>query len=237
MRTADARRELWIARNPQFASRVAVRINDAGAAWFADDLGLLAKAHVQCAMLPKAEAAAQVDAVMAALPAGGSVLPLIETARGVQGVEAIAAATGVVRLAFGTLDYALDLGLSGDERGLLYAASRIAVASRCAGIAAPVAGVTAALDDEPRLLADLAFARALGFGAKLCIHPRQVAAIRAAFAPTAAEVDWARRVLAAWDQTPGAVELDGTMVDGPVLKKAQAIIDGIDAAAPPSSAT
>ncbi len=80
--------------------------------------------------------------VVAALPRGGRVLPLIETARGVQNVDAVAAANGVQRLAFGTLDYGVDLDLSGDERGLIYAGSRIALASRCAGIATPIAGVT-----------------------------------------------------------------------------------------------
>ena len=176
-------------------------------------------------MLPKAESAAQIDHVMAALRTEGRVLPLIETARGVHNVDAIAAAKGVARLVFGTLDYGVDLDTSGDERGLIYAGSRIVIASRCAGIASPVAGVTPALDDEPRLLADLAFARALGFGAKLAIHPRQVAAIRDALRPNAAEVDWARRVLAASAGAQGAVQVDGKMVDRPVLLKARAVLD------------
>lgn len=214
----------WIAQHGEFASRTVVRINDAGSAWFDDDLGALKQARVQTVMLPKAESIEQIGQVMAALSPEGRLLPLIETARGVRNVDAIAAAHGVQRLAFGTLDYGFDLDLSGDERGLLYAGSRIAIASRCAGIATPIAGVTPALDDEPRLLADLAFARALGFGAKLCIHPRQVAAIRAALLPTAADVAWARRVLAAAAGAQGAVQVDGRMVDRPVLLKAQSIL-------------
>ena len=215
----------WVASHRDLASRIAVRINDAGSASFAADLALLAQARVAFAMLPKAETAPQVAQVMAALLPGGRVLPLIETARGVQNVDAVATANGVERLTFGTLDYAVDLGLSGDERGLIHAGSRIALASRCAGIATPIAGVTAALDDEPRLLADLAFARALGFGAKLCIHPRQVAAVHKALLPTAVEIDWAQRVLAASAGAQGAVQVDGKMVDRPVLLKAQAIVD------------
>jgi citrate lyase subunit beta/citryl-CoA lyase len=84
--------------------------------------------------------------------------------------------------------------------------------------------VTPTIDDETRLLADLAFARAFGFGAKLCIHPKQVAAIRKALIPTAAEVDWARRVIAAVEGSEGAAQVDGKMVDRPVFLKAQSII-------------
>ena len=215
----------WIVSNQQLNASIVVRINDAGSACFAADLELLRRAGVRYAMLPKAESAAQIAPVVAVLPSGGRVLPLIETARGVRDVDAVAAAVGVERLAFGTLDYAVDLDLSGDERGLLYAGSRIALASRCAAIATPVAGVTAALDDAPKLLADLDFARALGFGAKLCIHPRQVATVRNAMRPTAGEIDWARRVLAASSGAQGAVQIDGRMVDRPVLLRAQSIVD------------
>ena len=152
------------------------------------------------------------------------VLPLIESARGVLNLAAVAAAPGVQRLAFGTLDYAVDLDLSGDERGLIVPATQIALASRCAGLGSPIYGVTPAIGDELQLLADLEFGRAFGFGAKLCIHPKQVAAIHRALQPTAAEIDWARRVLAVAEGGEGAAQLDGKMVDRPVVLKAHAIL-------------
>jgi citrate lyase subunit beta/citryl-CoA lyase len=142
--------------------------------------------------------------------------------------EAIVAAPGVQRLVFGTLDYVLDLDLSGDPLGLDSAASRLALASRAAGIAPPVAGVTQALNDEAQLLADLARARAHGFAAKLCIHPRQVAAIHAALAPGVEEVTWARRVVAAARQGAGAVQLDGRMIDRPVIERARRTLERAD---------
>jgi citrate lyase subunit beta/citryl-CoA lyase len=114
--------------------------------------------------------------------------------------------------------------MSGDERGLAYAAGRMAVASKCAGLASPIAGVTVALDDAARLAADVAFARACGFGAKLCVHPRQVEAVRRLLAPTPGEIDWATRVVAAAGSHAGAFALDGTMVDRPVLLRAHAIL-------------
>ncbi len=222
--------------------RLIVRINDVSTPWFAADLEMLCRAGVVTVMLPKAEHPETVALVRGACPGmsphgrpkgeslsakhEGSpirVLALIETARGVLKAEAIAEAEGVSRLVFGTIDFALDLGLSDDPAGLDHAASRIALASRAAGLPAPVAGVTAAIDDEPRLLADLARARVHGFDAKLCIHPRQVEPIHRALRPGAAELAWARRVVEAASHG-GAAQVDGRMVDKPVLLRAQALL-------------
>jgi citrate lyase subunit beta/citryl-CoA lyase len=203
-------------------ARIVVRINDAQSSAFADDLRLLRDARIAAVMLPKAESAAQVQAVRAAAPEAG-VLALIESARGIAQAHQVAEADGVVRLVFGTLDYALDLDLdiADSSEGLSHAASVLVVASRIAGLAAPVAGVTPQLDDEQRLLADLAWSRRYGFGAKLCVHPRQVAPIPAALAPSAQAIEWARRVLAAEAASPGAAQLDGRMIDRPVVLQAQ----------------
>jgi citrate lyase subunit beta/citryl-CoA lyase len=203
-------------------TRIVVRINDAQARAFADDLRLLHDARIESVMLPKAESAAQVQAVRAAVPRA-HVLALIESALGVANVQQVAGVEGVARLVFGTLDYALDLDLdiADSAEGLAHGASMLALASRVAGLPAPVAGVTPQLDDEQRLLADLAWSRRHGFGAKLCIHPRQVAPIHAALAPSAEAVDLARRVLAAEAASPGAAQLDGRMIDRPVVLQAE----------------
>jgi citrate lyase subunit beta/citryl-CoA lyase len=206
-------------------SRIVVRINDARSSAFVDDLRLLGDARIDAVMLPKAESSAQVQTVLAAAPCA-AVLALIESAVGVARVDDVAGAEGVARLVFGTLDYALDLdldlgGADAGANGLDHAAGLIAIASRLAGLAGPVAGVTPQIDDEPRLLADLAWARRQGFGAKLCIHPRQVEPIHAALAPSAEAVAWARRVLAAEAASPGAARLDGRMIDRPVVLQAE----------------
>jgi citrate lyase subunit beta/citryl-CoA lyase len=215
----------WYAPERERHAQVLVRINDTTTAWFDDDLAVLRATGIRAVVLPKAETAGQVERAGAALPEGGAVVPIIETARGALEVEAVAAARGVQRLAFGTLDYAVDLDLSGDERGLLYTASRMAIASKVHGLASPIAGVTATLDDDLRLRADLGFARACGFGAKFCIHPQQVAAINSWFAPSADELEWARRVLAAAAGNEGAFALDGRMIDRPVILKARALLE------------
>jgi citrate lyase subunit beta / citryl-CoA lyase len=204
--------------------RILLRINDESTPWFDDDIAVIRETGVRGVVLPKAESAAQIDRVGAALPADGFVIALVETAKGILALDDLAHARRVQRIAFGTLDYALDLDLTGDERGFVYPASRIALASRAAGIATPIAGVTADIGDESKLLADLAFARACGFGAKLCIHPKQVDAIHAAMSPSEAEIAWAKRVVTAAGSGPGAVQIDGRMVDRPVIAKALRIL-------------
>jgi citrate lyase subunit beta/citryl-CoA lyase len=215
----------WLNTHSDVSERVLVRINDTGTPWFDADLAFVRGSGIRGIMLPKVEHGHQVDRVRAALPSGGFVVPIIESARGVLAVESVAAVPAVQRLAFGTLDYAVDLDLSGDEGGLIYPACRIAIASRAAGLLSPIAGVTTDIADEAKLLADLAFARACGFGAKLCIHPRQVAALHRAIAPRLEEIAWAQRVLAAANGASGAVQVDGQMVDRPVVLKAKSILE------------
>jgi citrate lyase subunit beta/citryl-CoA lyase len=214
----------WLVAN-RCDGRVLVRINDSTTPWFEDDLVLLRAAGPIGVMLPKAEGSDAIGRVADAIAPGGLIVPLIETARGLRAVDEIVAPKAVQRLAFGTLDFAIDLDLSGDERGLIHPAMTIALASRCADKAAPIAGVTPAIDDDAALARDLAFARAVGFTAKLCIHPRQVLAVAKALAPTEAELDWARRVLVAAESGAGAVQVDGRMVDRPVLLKARTLLD------------
>jgi citrate lyase subunit beta/citryl-CoA lyase len=104
--------------------------------------------------------------------------------------------------------------------------SRLVIESRFAGLPAPVDGVTLALDDDERIRRDVARARRFGFAAKLCIHPKQVAAISAGFSPTPDEVAWAKRVLAACENAGGrgAISVDGKLVDKPLIDKAQRLV-------------
>jgi len=208
-------------------ARLVVRINDERTPWFDDDLALLATTRASAVMLPKAETVVTLARVRSACP-GIAVLALVESARGVLNAEALAAADGVMRLVFGTLDFALDLDLVDDPAagpvGLDAAASRLAWASRAAGLPPPVAGVTANMHDAALLHADFARARAHGFGAKLCIHPQQVAWVHEALRPTDAEIEWAQRVLAAASSMQGAVQVDGRMVDRPVVERARRLL-------------
>jgi citrate lyase subunit beta/citryl-CoA lyase len=202
---------------------VLVRINGAGTPWFEADLALCSRPGLAGVLLPKAEQAVQVAKVHRASARGVPVLPIVETAAGMWNARALAEAPGVVRLVFGSLDFQVDLNLRDDDL-LAYRASLV-LASRVAGRPAPVDGVTTAIDDEERLRHDTDRSRALGFGAKLCIHPKQVPIVNAAFRPTEAEIAWAQRVVAADAASQGAaVAVDGRMVDRPVLLQARSIL-------------
>lgn len=214
----------WAVSAGVMPERLVVRINDALSPWFIDDLAMIKAAGIKRVMLPKTEFAEQVKATIAATAPDVLVLPLVESARGINNIDQIAVAKGVERIAFGTLDYAADLDLSGDAQGLIYPYSRVAIASRSAELAAPIAGVTPSLDDIGRVEADFAFARAFGCTAKLCIHPTQVEVVRRLSQPTAEQVAWAEKVLSAAASSSGAVQVDGKMVDRPVVLRAEAIL-------------
>lgn len=201
-----------------------LRVNAVGTAWFEDDARLAAHPGVAAIMLPKAEGAASIQAARHR-GAGKPVIALVETAVGMAQVEAIAATPGVLRLAFGSIDFQLDLDIDDDDEALRAFRSRLVLASRVAGLQAPVDGVTVAIDDSARVEADARRARAFGFGGKLCIHPKQVALVNAAFSPSAEQIAWARRVIEAAASAQGAaVAVDGKMVDAPVLARAQRVL-------------
>lgn len=221
---ATAREGLAAWLRSSAAQPVLVRVNGAQTPWFADDLAACAAAAVSGLVVPKAEDAATLARASAALP-GRPLLPLVETAAGFDALRDVAAAPGVQRLVFGSLDFQVDLGIEDDGDALLFFRSQLVLASRLHGLAAPVDGVTTALDDEGATARDAMRARRLGFGAKLCIHPRQVAAVNAAFTPSPEELAWARRVVEAVDASAGAaVAVDGRMVDAPVLRRAQVLL-------------
>lgn len=198
---------------------VLLRINPAGTPWHVVDRAAARAGGFAAVILPKSEDAATVAAVVAALN-GTPVIALIESALGLANARAIATA-GAARLAFGSVDFCADLGCAHLREVLLPARSELVLASRLAGIAAPVDGVTVQIDDPAIAADDAAHARALGMTGKLCIHPRQIESVTRAFLPTEAEIVWARRVLASGD---GAVAVDGAMVDEPVRIRARGIL-------------
>ena len=201
-----------------------VRVN-AGAPWSDQDLALCARhAAVQAVVVPKAESAQQMQAAFEAC-GRKPLVALIETAEGYARRDDVASHPAVKRLAFGSIDFQLDLGISGEGDALLVFRSGLVLASRLAGLPAPLDGVTVEVANPEVVAADAARARALGFGGKLCIHPQQVGPVNAAFSPSPAEIDWAQRVVAACEASAGAaVAVDGKMVDRPVLLRAQALL-------------
>lgn len=213
-----------------------VRINT-GERGYAD-LDAVAGPGLTGVIVPKADSAAQLidlDARLAALeadlglPKGRiAVSPLIESGQGLADVDAIAAAPRVTCLQLGEVDLAADLGLEpgSDEMELLYARSRVVVASSAAGIARPVAPVSTEFRDLEWFTSSTRALRRLGFFARACIHPAQLAAVREVFAPSAEELDAARDILQRLDAARGgaAVDAAGRMIDEAVARQARRVL-------------
>lgn len=205
--------------------RAVVRVNGAGTPWQADDLDCLAATGGPVlAMVPKAEGADDVVAVVRRLPRGSAVVPIVESARGLLNVPEICAVPTVVRVAFGNGDLGRDLGVDpSDTHALHYARSVVVVACRAHGLPQPLDGITLSAKDTEAVGRDARHAVAMGFGGKMCIHPAQVAAVHEAFAPSADTVAWARKVVASAD-TSAPMLVDGQMIDKPIVERARHIL-------------
>ena len=216
----------WADFDADQRARLLVRVNPVGTPWHEADLAAVASLPgLGALMLPKAENPQQLEHAFTAC--GVPVLPLIESAEGVGQMDAIARASGVLRLGLGHIDLQADLRIicGPDEAEIAPIRLAMVVASRRAHLPAPVDGVTTATTDADVLARDAQRSRRFGFGAKLCIHPAQVAGVHQALAPTEAECDWARRVLVAEVAAGGgAFSVDGKMVDPPVLLLARQIL-------------
>lgn len=220
----------------------AVRVNAADTPWHADDLDAVLVAGVEAVCLPKVSEPASVLALAARLTrfeeatglAAGSVgiIAAIESARALLAAPLVAAShPRLLALMFGAEDFALDLGLGtsreAEARELSYARAAIVVAAAAAGIGS-IDGVYPVLHDTEGMLADILQARRLGFTAKSTFHPSQVAEINRIFSPSADELDYARRVVAAFEEAQargdGSVAVGGQLVDLPIVARAQRLL-------------
>ena len=218
-----------------------VRVNGVETPWCWADLQAIVGPGLDGVMVPKAESASQLQVldwvltqlererglVVGALP----LLPIIETALGERHLETLAAASPRVRrFAFGGADYSLDLGLqwTAGEQEFDYLRSRLVHVSRAAGLAAPIDTVTVQVREPERFASSAARARQFGLYGKLLIHPDQVALCHAAFAPSAAEVARAQKIVeafaAAEAEGVASLRVDGEFIDYPVVEKARRVL-------------
>ena len=204
-------RDAAVAAGSDFAIRINGLRTPAGLA----DLLALAGARPRAVLVPMVEAAAEIAIVRGTL-GDLAVIPLIETVRGLDAAGDIAAA-GVAAVMLGGADLAADLGVALAWEPLIFARSRLVMA--CAGARVPAIDVPwTHLDDLAGLADEAARARALGFRGKAAIHPKQVAAIHAAFAPSPAEVAEAHAAIAAYEAAgKAAVRFRGRMLEAPLM--------------------
>jgi citrate lyase subunit beta/citryl-CoA lyase len=216
-----------LAQRAPGGGRCAVRINALDSPFAGDDLAMVSSAGADAIVVPKARASSLRGLNAAALP---PIIAIVETAAGLQESAEIATAPGVWALLLGAVDLGVELRLTprADGLELLFARSKLVVDSAAAQIAPPIDAVHVDIADGDALLTESELARSLGFGGKACIHPRQVPIVERAFAPTADELDRARRVVDAYERArargEGVVRVDGAMVDLPVYQRALDIV-------------
>jgi len=201
-----------------------VRINAAELPSGQDDLRWLVRLEgLAGVMVPKVECSEGLGIVRDLLPSV-PILPLIESASGYDALRAISAVPGVLRLVIGHIDFMADVGIQCDRDQSELAPLRFAVAmaTRLERLAPAIDGVTADIHDADRLRVDTQRAVRFGFGGKLCIHPRQVGVVHEGLTPSDEEVTWARQVVEADARAYGAaIQLDGRMIDVPVVLQAR----------------
>ena len=222
---------------------VFVRVNGPASAWFEEDLAAVARLSVDGVVIPKAEAAENVQQARVALREGRgdggtrrdgpteemAIIAGIESGRGVKEAAAICA-TAPGAAYFGAEDYIADLGGRRTDAGaeVLFARSHVALEARLAGVPT-LDQVVVDFRDDAAFERDAKAGRALGYRGKLCIHPAQVPIANRVFGASTEEVERARALLGAWEEGAArgvaAVEFDGAMIDGPALRMARDTIE------------
>jgi citrate lyase subunit beta/citryl-CoA lyase len=219
----NAIRSAWPSFSKEQKGRLVIRSNSPGSQFYSADLILAQELDITSILIPKSESLDQMNGAALLLP-NTAIIPMIETALGLDHLSEIANSNQVIRLALGNIDLQVDLGMAcdADETELQTARFQIVLASRLAAIAPPIDGVTQSTDNIEQITHDAKRAKRMGFGAKLCIHPKQVAIVQAAFMPSQEDLVWAKRVIEADKASKGgAVKLDGRMIDRPVVVLAQ----------------
>ncbi|CUX48315.1 Citryl-CoA lyase [Agrobacterium deltaense Zutra 3/1] len=216
-------RDAVIAQISGLKSTVIVRINAPGTPWHEADLEALARLKDVAIMLPKAERPEEITNAVRRINRSVPVIALVETAAGLARLPDLLSAKNVVMAAFGSVDFSLDLGCAHERLALLAARSELVWRSRAARRAAPLDGVTTDLTNPEVIKDDARHAVALGFGGKLASHPKQVEQIRQAYRPDEQTVAWARNIVAK-TASGEAIQVNGEMVDRPVIERARLIL-------------
>jgi citrate lyase subunit beta/citryl-CoA lyase len=228
---------LNVERNHQ----VFVRINDISSEYYEEDLEAVLSAGCDGIMLPKTCTPEDIQKTVQRIEhlehrtgiKGNQVelIALIESAQGVQNAYLISQANKRLRrLAFGSVDFIVDIGgeLSIEGTELLYARSQLLIASRAAGIEAPIDAVFMDIKDSKNLRKETEQVKRMGFAGKLVIHPDQISVVNEIFTPSQAEIEKSQEIVMAFTkaeaQGVAAIQVGGKLVDYPVVKKAKQIL-------------
>lgn len=218
-----------------------VRVNDLTTPFFMEDLNAIIVENLFGIVLPKVNK--KDDIIIAEyllgkveekhhLPNGTlCIVPLIETASGIQNInEIVHASKRILNLCFGAEDYMLDLNLEPDEESidLMYARAQMVIASKAAGKEPPIDSVYTNFKDDIRLEKEARRAKQAGFQGKLVIHPKQIVPVNKAFSPTSKQIKEAQKIITLYEQSlesgKGALQMDGKMIDAPIVERARRVL-------------
>lgn len=219
----------FLAANHFDAHRFSVRINDPTTELGTQDLKAIARSgkRLELLLIPKAEKSATVDRVFEFYPELNKSMVLIETAKGLSNVFALAAHESVSAVGFGSADWSTEIGCSMNWDALLYARSRI-VHAAVEGNSAPIDGAWLHLNDKKGLEKESQRLRDLGFQGKIALHPNQISTILQSFSPDAKTIEQAKRILGVAMENPdGAFQVDGLIVDEPMIRRARHVLESV----------
>ena len=207
-----------------------IRINSPETTWGLEDLDFFQGLDgLNGVMVPKCESSSSLNRVSEDF-IGVPLLPIIESAAGYLVLPEIAKTANVSRLVVGHIDFLADSGMlcSEDQLELNSLRFQVAMCSRVGGLAPAIDGVTVSVDDVELIRADAERSIRFGFGGKLCIHPKQISIVHEILAPSADQISWAKKVIDAMEISGGAaVQLDGKMIDLPVLLQAKRLLSRV----------
>ncbi len=221
----DIARNNVIKFSGEIAAPVIIRINAVGTPWHSQDLDALRTLPFAAIMVPKVESAIDIPNIGKVLRENVAIIALIESAFGLAHLSEILSEPRLAMIAFGSVDFALDIGCSHAQTALMPARGEIIWRSRAANKLAPLDGVTTKFDDPSEIKSDAKLSASLGFGGKMAIHPQQIQPIKHAFKPSAELIAWAKNVLATSTNT-GVISIGGEMIDAPMIERAQRILKG-----------
>ena len=230
----------WVPKLRAMGHRVMVRVNSLDTGLIRDELAAVVGPDLDGVSIGKAESPQDVrdaDILISSLEAAVGlercrvkIIPWIENARAIVNAYEIATASDrIIAVAFGAEDYTDDMGLERSDTGeeVYYPRAAVAVAARAARVES-LDGPYVRFRDPGGLRQDAAQARKLGFTGKFAIHPAQIDIINEVFSPSEAELAYARKLVEAWKQAEangrGSADLDGRMIDVPVIKRAQNLL-------------
>lgn len=201
--------------------RAWVRVNDANTSWWRDDLIALSKAPgLKGVMLAKTEDGQSVEQTFKLLGSHLPIIPLVESALGIENAVEIAKAKGSFRLAFGSGDYRRDTGTGADDLAMSYPRTRLVVASRIGDLPGPIDGPTVG-SNHGQIRQQAGLAVTLGLTGKLCLDEKQTVVINETICPTTSDIVWANEFMQDF-HTSGGVIRDGS--DPPRIKRAEKIL-------------